>query len=146
MTPQQIDIVRRSHILLLLQQRAVARVLREQVLQADPAMRPLVVTGDSNLDHQPVQWLSAVVSLLDKPHLLHKSLAELAQRLVRRWNATQLAQLGRAYLATLQTCLGPRWNDETAAAWRALHDAVSLSLLSATATFDARLQRASLTS
>jgi len=87
-----------------------------------------------------------VVSLLDKPHLLHKSLAELAQRLVRRWNATQLAQLGRAYLATLQTCLGPRWNDETAAAWRALHDAVSLSLLSATATFDARLQRASLTS
>ncbi len=73
--------------------------MREQVLQADLTLRPLVVTGDSNLDHQPVQWLSAVVSLLDKPALLHKSLRELAQRLGRRWSARQLARLGQAYLA-----------------------------------------------
>lgn len=124
MTPTQIDIVRRSHILLLLQQRAVLRVLRDQVLQADPGLRPLVVTGDSNLDHQPVQWLSAVVSLLDKPTLLQQSLQALALRLGRRWGPQHVARLGQAYLATLQTCLGPRWNDETAAAWTALHDEV----------------------
>ncbi len=131
MTPQQIDIVRRSHILLLLQQRGVARVLREQVLQADLTLRPLVVTGDSNLDHQPVQWLSAVVSLLDKPALLHKSLRELAQRLGRRWSARQLARLGQAYLATLQTCLGPRWSADTAAAWTALRDLIQATLMPA---------------
>lgn len=141
MTPQQIDIVRRSHILLLLQQRGVARVLREQVLQADPALRPLVVTGDSNLDHQPVQWLSAVVSLLDKPPLLHKSLHELAQRLGRRWSARQIARLGKAYLATLQTCLGPRWSADTAAAWSALHDLIQSSLLTAPGTGQRQSER-----
>lgn len=128
MTPKQIDIVRRSHILLLLQQRAVLRVLRDQVLLADPCLRPLVVTGDSNLDHQPVQWLSAVVSLLDKPSLLKQSLQALALRLGRRWSPQHVARLGWAYLATLQTCLGPRWNDETAAAWTALHDEVQSAL------------------
>jgi hemoglobin-like flavoprotein len=132
MTPQQIDIIRRTHILLLLQQRGVAKVLCRQVLLADPTLRPLVVTGDSNLDHQPVQWLSAVVSLLDKPQLLHKSLHELAQRLGRRWSVSQIARLGQAYLDTLQTCLGPRWNADTAAAWTALHRTVSLHLLAAT--------------
>lgn len=138
MTPTQIDIVRRTHILLLLQQRAVLRVLREQVLQADPELRPLVVTGDSNLDHQPVQWLSAVVSLLDKPSLLQPSLQALALRLGRRWGPQHLARLGRAYLATLQTCLGPRWNNETAAAWTALHDVIQAALQAPLAV--ARLQ------
>lgn len=131
MTPQQIDLIRRTHILLLLQQRGVAKVLCQQVQQADPALRPLVVTGDSNLDHQPVQWLSAVVSLLDKPQLLHKSLHELAQRLGRRWNASQIESLGQAYLGTLQTCLGPRWNADTAAAWTALHHAICMPLVAA---------------
>lgn len=141
MTPQQIDIVRRSHILLLLQQRGVARVLREQALQSDPTLRPLVVTGDSNLDHQPVQWLSAVVSLLDKPPLLHKSLHELGLRLGRRWSATQIAHLGQAYITTLQTCLGPRWSADTAAAWTALHELVQASLQTALGTTQRQTER-----
>lgn len=141
MTPQQIDIVRRSHILLLLQQRGVTRVLREQVLQADPTLRPLVDTGDSNLDHQPVQWLSAVVSLLDKPAVLHKSLHELGLRLGRRWSARKIARVGQAYLATLQTCLGPRWSSDTATAWTALHELIQARLLIALGTGQRQTER-----
>ena len=138
MNPEQAKIVRQSHVRLLARRAELSATFRVNLLRIDPSLRSLVVTADGQHDFQPVMWLEAVVSLLRTPWLLHRSLIELARRLDCEVTARQIANIGRACVQSLRTCLGEHWTAETEQAWGAFQKLLQSVVLSA---LDAREQQ-----
>ena len=88
-----------------------------------------IVSADTHHSFQPALWLGAVITLLDSPERLQRSLRELAQRISRSVTAAQISNIGRAFLQTLRQCLGPQWDDDTESAWVSLYAKVNMNVL-----------------
>jgi hemoglobin-like flavoprotein len=119
MTPQQIDLVRRSWRVFAAPAPTAATAFYARLFELNPECRTLF--GASDLAHQGcklMRMLNEIVALLDQPEALIGEVARLGTR-----HATygvrdrDYGSVGAALLWTLERELGPAFDAETRAAW-----------------------------
>jgi hemoglobin-like flavoprotein len=119
MTPQQIELVRRSWRRFAPPAPAVAIAFYERLFELNPSCRSLFAATD--LAHQGcrlMRMLHEIVGLLDQPEALVGEVVRLGTRhAVYGVRDSDYGSVGAALLWTLEQELGPAFDDETRAAW-----------------------------
>ena len=132
MNRQQIDLVRHSFTLVQPIATQAAALFYDNLFRADPALRALFCGDMANQGERLMSMIGAAIGLLDRPDALMPVLQKLGARhggygVVDAHYAT----VGAALLLTLQQGLGDAFTPGTRAAWVAMYDVVSRTMIEA---------------
>jgi nitric oxide dioxygenase len=119
MTPQQIDLVRRSWLQFAARRPAAAATFYSRLFELNPECRSLFGTTDlAQQGCKLMRMLSEIVALLDQPEALIGEVARLGTRhAAYRVRDSDYGSVGAALLWTLERELGPTFDNATRAAW-----------------------------
>lgn len=132
MTPQQVALVRHSFNLVAPIADQAAETFYKILFQADPSLRVLFKGDMREQGAKLMQMISAAVKLLDQPQTLLPVLRTLGAR-HGGYGVVPLhyATVGGALLLTLEQGLGPAFDAPTRAAWTAMYEVVSSTMIGA---------------
>lgn len=132
MTPQQMDLVRRSFALVALQPDATAALFYRRLFEQAPELRPLFIGDMRGQGQRLMQMIGAAVRLLDQPEALLPVLAQLGARHAGYGvQAGDYRSVGRALITTLEEGLGADFDHPTREAWVAMYALVSTTMMAA---------------
>ncbi len=132
MTPQQIELVRRSFALVALQPDATAALFYRRLFEQAPSLKPLFIGDLRGQGQRLMQMIAAAVRLLDQPTALLPVLAQLGARHAGYGvQAGDYRTVGRALIATLEEGLGADFDADTREAWVAMYALVSTTMMAA---------------
>jgi len=132
MNRQQIDLVRHSFALVQPIAAQAAALFYDELFAADPSLRTLFRGDMAHQGERLMTMIGSAVGLLDRPDTLGPVLRRLGARhsgygVVDAHYAT----VGAALLRTLEQGLGAAFTPEVRAAWAALYDVVSRTMIEA---------------
>lgn len=132
MTPQQIELVRRSFALVALQPDATAALFYRRLFEQAPALKPLFIGDLRSQGQRLMQMIAAAVRLLDQPGSLLPVLAQLGARHAGYGvQAGDYRSVGRALITTLEEGLGADFDADTRDAWLTMYALVSTTMIAA---------------
>ncbi|MBX3603956.1 MAG: hemin receptor [Piscinibacter sp.] len=132
MTPQQIELIRRSHALIAPQAERAGTLFYHHLFTLAPALQPLFIGDIRQQSARLMQMIGAAVGLLDRPQELLPVLAHLGARHAGYGvQARDYQVVGVALLETLQEALDAAFDSETRAAWTAMYALVSTTMIAA---------------
>jgi hemoglobin-like flavoprotein len=118
MTPQQINLVKKSWSQILPIADEAGELFYKFLFEAAPGVRHLFKTDVKNQSHKLMAMIGMVVSKLDKLDTVIEEITELAKR-HDKYGAqpSHYAVVGETLIKTLKAGLGNKWNDELEEAW-----------------------------
>ena len=122
MTPQQIQLIRQTFVLVEPRAELMALIFYQRLFRLDPSLRPLFRMNIEELGGKLLQTLRVTVALLDQPFVLVPTLEALGRRHAgygvaeRHYNT-----VGTALLDTLAECLGGAFSPEARESWTILY-------------------------
>lgn len=132
MTPQQTELIRRSHALLAPQAEQAGMLFYRKLFTLAPALQPLFIGDIRQQAARLMQMIGAAVGLLDRPAQLLPVLAHLGARHAGYGvQANDYHVVGVALIETLHEGLGEAFDAETRAAWAAMYALVSSTMIAA---------------
>jgi hemoglobin-like flavoprotein len=132
MTPQQLELVRRSFALVALQPDATAALFYRRLFEQAPALKPLFIGDIRGQGQRLMQMIGVAVRLLDQPAALLPVLAQLGARHAGYGvQAGDYRSVGRALITTLEEGLGADFDEPTREAWVAVYALVSTTMMTA---------------
>ena len=133
MTPEQVQLVRRSFARLQPQAELVAKLFYSHLFQIDPGLQPLFRSDMEPQGRRLMQMLAAAVALLDHPDKLLPVLRDLGERHAGYGvQPEQYATVGEALIDTLGVSLGAqRFDAATREAWTTAYALVTETMLEA---------------
>lgn len=132
MNRQQIDLVRHSFALVQPIAAQAAALFYDELFAADPSLRTLFRGDMAQQGDRLMAMIGSAVGLLDRPDALLPVLCRLGARHGAYGVAdSHYATVGGALLRTLERGLGPAFTPEVRAAWAALYDGVSRTMIEA---------------
>ncbi len=132
MTPQQMELVRRSFALVALQPDATAALFYRRLFEQAPELKPLFIGDIRSQGQRLMQMIGAAVRLLDQPEALLPVLAQLGARHAGYGvQAGDYRSVGRALITTLEEGLGADFDAPTREAWVAVYALVSTTMMTA---------------
>lgn len=132
MTPQQIQLVQRSHALLDPIAAQAGALFYRKLFALAPALKPLFIGDIREQGQRLMQMIGGAVRLLDRPESLLPVLAQLGARHAGYGvQSGDYRVVGVALLATLEEGLGEAFDHDTRGAWAALYALVSTTMIAA---------------
>jgi hemoglobin-like flavoprotein len=132
MTPQQLELVRRSFALVALQPDATAALFYRRLFEQAPALKPLFIGDIRGQGQRLMQMIGVAVRLLDQPAALLPVLAQLGARHAGYGvQAGDYRSVGRALITTLEEGMGADFDEPTREAWVAVYALVSTTMMTA---------------
>jgi hemoglobin-like flavoprotein len=142
MHPFPADVIRSSFTLVEPRAEEIGRAFYARLFAHEPSVRSLF---GSDIDAQAgrlMQMIAAAVRLLDRPAELESALHALGERHQRYGvTAAHYPLVGQALIDTLASSLGPAFDSEVRAAWRAFYGYVESTMqVGASFAADARVR------
>ena len=129
MTPEQLQLVRQTFVLLEPRARVAALIFYQQLFALDPTLRALFSTDIEVQGRKLMEMLGVAVSLLESPHTLQAVLEDLGRRHASYGvEDRHYDTVGTALLGMLQECLGSVFTPAARAAWAALYAVVATTM------------------
>lgn len=126
MTPEQIDIVKKSWQDVLPMRAKAAELFYSKLFEMDPALKQLFTGNMTEQGRKLMQMLNTVVEKLDKLNELLPEVRDLAQRHVQYGvKDSDYDTVGGAFLWTLKAGLGDAFTPTVAEAWNTAYTALS---------------------
>ena len=123
MTPRQILLVQDTFAAVRDDADQAARLFYQQLFAQQPSLRALFADDMREQRRRLMQMIGVAISHLDRVEALLPALHDLGRRhLAYGVRDDDYETVGAALLATLALALGPRFDGETCAAWRAAYD------------------------
>ncbi len=130
MTPDQIGLVEQSFGMIRPMKGQIAGLFYRRLFEIAPDARALF--HETNMTRQSLRLMATLnlfVGLLRRPDDLAEAGRELAERHAGYGvKPADYAPFGDALMWTLSQCLGPAFDAETQAAWRAAYDAIARAM------------------
>lgn len=132
MTPQQIELIRRSFTLVAPMADEAAGLFYRKLFEHAPELKPLFIGDLRSQGRKLMDMIGAAVKLLDRPESLVPVLAQLGARHAGYGvQAGDYRSVGLALMATLEEGLGADFDEPTRAAWGAMYALVSTTMMAA---------------
>lgn len=132
MSPQHIDLVRRSFARVAQQPDATAALFYRHLFEQAPALKPLFIGDLRGQGQRLMQMIGAAVRLLDQPASLLPVLAQLGARHAGYGvQSGDYRTVGRALITTLEEGLGADFDADMREAWLAMYALVSTTMITA---------------
>lgn len=134
MTPNEIELIRKSFAKVAPIADAAAAIFYEKLFAYDPSVRPMFKGDISEQGKKLISVLATVVQNLDKLETIEGAVADLAVRHVSYGVVPQHYEtVGRALIDTLEAGLGDAFTPEVRSAWIGCYGAISAKMIAATA-------------
>jgi len=132
MTPQQIELVRKSFLLVVPISKTAAALFYDRLFVLDPSLRHLFKSDLSAQGDKLMAMLGTAVDLLDKPDKLIPAVEALGRSHLKYGVQDEHYQtVGAALLWTLEKGLGSAFTPDVKAAWIAVYGVLSETMRSA---------------
>ena len=136
-TAEQIQIVQQSWDAVMPRIDEIAERFYPELFALDPALRALFPEDLAGQRAKLIAMLSLAIKGLDHVAVIEPAIAELGRRHAGyRVTPAMYRTMETALLATLGAVLGPAFDDETRAAWRAVYGLLARTMVAGTATTD----------